>query len=88
MNVRGVSGIIPKCYPNYSCFPKKTDKKSRTKKSQGDESESQSVTSNLATTLRNRYSSSDYARVRERPRPLPNPADEWDENGDLTDKRR
>ena len=66
----------------------KTGKKSRTKKSKGDESESRSLTSNLATTLRNRYSSSDYDRVRERPRPLPNPADEWDENGDLTDKRR
>ena len=63
-------------------------KKSKTRKARGDDRDTQSVTSNLATTLRNRYSGSDYERARQRNRPLPNPADEWDENGDLTDKRR
>ncbi len=48
----------------------------------------QSATGNLARTLRNRYSSSEYERVRTRNRPLPNPADEWDENGRPTDTRR
>ncbi len=49
---------------------------------------SQSTTSNLASTLRNSYTSSDYLQARERNRPLPNPADEWDEDGDLIDKRK
>ena len=43
---------------------------------------------NLATTLLNRYSSSKYERARELPRPLPNPSEEWDENGDFIDKRK
>ena len=43
---------------------------------------------NLASTMLNRLSSSRYKNAQNLPRPLPNPADDFDENGELIDKRK
>ena len=73
---------------------KKNSKSSRKKKKKKDsdaESEEDTISrtssQDLAATMLNRYSSSKYDRVRSLPRPLPNPSDDFDENGDLTDRR-
>ena len=46
-----------------------------------------STSFNLASTMLNRYSSSQYDQVEKKSRPLPNPADKWDSDGKFIDTR-
>ena len=48
----------------------------------------ETTTTNLASTMRNRYASASFDAHQKKPRPLPNPAEEWDENGEFLDKRK
>ena len=43
---------------------------------------------NLASTMLNRFSSSKFKNAQNLSRPLPNPREDFDENGDLLDKRK
>ncbi len=68
---------------------KKKNKKKKKDDSSSLSSQSKStLTSNLATTMQNRYSSSKYDRIKHLPRRLPDPSDEWDEDGEYIDKRK